>query len=372
MSAPPQPRRWSRLNGESLRRVLTLGLVAGLTVLGLESTGTLAAWTDSVPLSGTSISTGSLAAPTSLSVTQECRADPTPVRRPGAGGFSTTVNAGATNNAITIAKPSAAVTGDVLLAAITWSGNHQVTQTPDLTAPPGWTLVRRDGDNALGQFVYTRVVVPSEPASYTWTGLTSNKAGAIVAFSGVDTVVPVNASSGRADQVSGIATAPSVTTTRANVVVVGAFGLLNTQTQPAPTGMTGVWAGFTSTGTNPEISIMGAEQSYPTPGATGDKTSSAPGARTVGQLVALQPPAFPFATTTWTRSSSSWATGQEFRRSAGGTVQRQASLDATTTTQTDGPLVPATSYTVDVTATFQNWRSPTAPASFVARGCWPP
>ena len=30
----------------------------------------------------------------------------------------------------------------------------------------------------------------------------------------------------------------------------------------------------------------------------------------VGAIVALQPPAYPFATTTWTRSTSAWATGR--------------------------------------------------------------
>ena len=369
MSTREQPRRWRPPGTETVRRVLTLGLVFGITVLGLESTGTLAAWTDSVPVSGTSISTASLAAPTNVAVTQACVADPTPVRRPGAGGVSTNTTAGAATSSITIARPADAVAGDVLVAAITWVGNH-APGFPQPTAPSGWTLAIGKGDNALGQYLYTRVVQPSEPADYTWTGQTNNKVGAIVAYSGVDPVNPVNAADAQVDMDKGRSTAPSITTTRANVVLVGVFGLLNNVTQPVPDGMTGIWSAITPA--TPTITQRGADQSWPTPSATGERVSVAPGARTVGSLVALQPPAYPYSTTTWTPSASAWATGQEFRRSSGGTVQVQLTLGASTATRTGGPLVPGTGYTVHVTATFQNWRSPTASASFTARGCWPP
>jgi hypothetical protein len=86
-------------------------------------------------------------------------------------------------------------------------------------------------------------------------------------------------------------------------------------------------------------------------------------------LVALQPPQQPYATTTWTPSASSYATGQTFRRSSGATVQRQITLPSSTSSQTDGPLVPGTSYTVDDTATYQSWTSTTTASTFTARTC---
>ena len=180
----------------ALRLILSLGIVVVLVAWGQPDTRTLAAWTDSVQVSGATLKTAALAPPTSVAVTQACVADPAPVRRSGAGGTSFATGGG--SGSLVIPKPSGAVTGDLLVAGITWGGNYLSTF---LGPPAGWTLVRKDADNALGQFVYTRFVVAGEPSSYTWTGLSENAAGGIAAYSGVDTSAPVNASSGQVDSV---------------------------------------------------------------------------------------------------------------------------------------------------------------------------
>src|SRR4051812_43115763 len=136
------------IDSRSVRLLLSLGVV-----LGVAATWTTAAWTDTVPVSGTTVSTATLAPPTAMSVNQSCVSDPAPVRRTGAGGVSFTSGTEATT--MTIAKPSSAVAGDVLIAGIGWAGNWSGS-TP--TAPSGWALVRATGDNASGHFVYSHVV----------------------------------------------------------------------------------------------------------------------------------------------------------------------------------------------------------------------
>ena len=358
--------------GARRHRQQTARVIAVLLAVLLLLTGWVAR-ASAAPFSGTTqngvnnVRADTLAAPTSLAVAQQCVADPTPVRRPGAGGFSFT--SGNTSGSLTIARPTDAVAGDVLLAGMTWENEHT---TANPVAPSGWTLVQRNGDNALGQFVYFRVATASEPSSYTWTGRLTNAAGAIVAFTGVDTTAPVNASAGQVNSTNGQITTPSVTTTRANVRLVGIFGTLSTVTMSAAAGMSVIWHGSSSgTGSSGvQVTNMGADEVWATPGATGSRTATATGAnRTVGQLIALQPPLRPFATSTWTTSSSTYATGQVFRRGSGSTVQRQATLSATATSQTDGPLVSGTSYTVDVSATFANWNSLPTAVSFTGLAC---
>ena len=309
-----------------------------------------------------------LAAPTSLAVTQACVADPVPVRRSGSGGF--TFVSGTASGSLTISRPTGAAAGDVLVAGITWFGDH-ATYSP--TAPSGWTVIRANGDNTIGQFTYYRVVTASEPTSYTWTGRADSAAGGVTAYTGVDTIAPVNTSAGQVNSASaGQITAPSVTTTRNNVLLVGVFGIVGQHTFTAPSGMTTVWSGTSSGGgsASTQVSVLDAEQPHTASGATGTRVATASGgSRSIGQLIALQPPAKPFATTTWTPSASTYATAQEFRRTSGGVVQRQATLSATADSQTDGPLSSGTGQTVEVTATFKNWTSTTPTASFTVITC---
>jgi hypothetical protein len=343
--------------------VLTLAPVAAFALVASSTTPTLAAWGDSVTVSGTTIGTATLAAPTSLTVSQSCVPDPTPVLRSGGTSLATSAS-----GSLTLAKPSGVVAGDVMVAGITWFGNHgSFSPTP----PTGWTLIRRDGDNTIGEFSYYRVATSSQTTSWTWAGLTENAVGGIAAYSGVDNANPVNASGGEVDSISGQEIAPSVTTTRANVVLVGFFGLVNQTTMTPPGSMTPVFSGFSSGsgGGSSQVSLLAAQEGWPNPGATGSRTATAPGSRSAGQLIALQPPAFPHATSTWTPSVSTFANGETYTLTSGGNVVRQASLPPSTSSQTDGPLSSGTGYGVSVLATYNSWSSPTASTAFTARSC---
>ncbi len=112
----------------------------------------------------------------------------------------------------------------------------------DDTAPAGWTLVRKNsntGGASLTQVVYFRVAGPSEPASYSWTlPFSTAAAGAILAYSGLDTASPILAHSGIYSPNVSLIPAPSVTTTVGGALVVGFFGNNGIRSPSPPNGMT--------------------------------------------------------------------------------------------------------------------------------------
>src|SRR5438876_4076296 len=92
-----------------------------------------------------------------------------------------------------IAKPSGTVAGDVMIASISVKPN-----TATITAPAGWTLVRRM-DNATAQAsslaIYRRTADASDSSvtHYLWSTSGATFAmGTIQSFYGVDTTTPIN------------------------------------------------------------------------------------------------------------------------------------------------------------------------------------
>jgi RHS repeat-associated protein len=212
------------------------------------------------------------------------RGERVPLNAPGTYRSSSTA-ASAPITSIVVTKPAGVTTNDVLLAAI------NVDQTPTITPPAGWTLVRSDVNGTIQTLaIYWRAAGGSEPASYTFTfGAAVNAATAgIVAYSGVDTTTPIDVSGGQANTASTSVTAPSVTTTVANAMVVGFFGLDNDATFTPPSGMTERWD-LDVQGTNDEASEA-ADVVKATAGATGTKVATATVSDTsIGQLIALKP-----------------------------------------------------------------------------------
>ena len=140
---------------------------------------------------------------------------------------------------VVIGKPAGTVQNDVLIAAI---GFRPASAT--ITAPAGWTLVRRvdnngvgDGQNSLA--VYRKVAGSSEPSSYSWDVAGAfGAAGGIQAFFNVDTANPVNVENGQATAASLSHATPSVTTTVGNTMLVTAHTYASATTWTPPTGMT--------------------------------------------------------------------------------------------------------------------------------------
>ncbi len=198
---------------------------------------------------------------------------------------SSSSGANATAFTLDIARPVGIVAGDVMVSVV------DVRGTPAITPPAGWTFVRMDEiATTMRQAVYVRVVGASEPPTYTWTfSKSQTAAGAILAYSGVSTVAPVNAHSGAVNATAATTvTAPSVTTTVNGSMILGFFGITGIRSFTPPSGMA-ERSDLSATGTYP-ISSASADVLQAVAGATGDKVATASGSgKSVGQLVALRP-----------------------------------------------------------------------------------
>jgi Domain of unknown function (DUF1929)/Bacterial Ig domain len=218
-------------------------------------------------------------------VTLTVQAPPPP---PGSGitfrAASSAANGTATS--LVVPKPAGASAGDVLLASVAVRGN------PAIAAPSGWSLVRTDPRGTiLKQAVYAKAVTAAEPASYMWTfSVSKPAAGGIAAFTGVDTANPVNASGGQANLSATTVTAPSVTTTVPDTMLVALYGFAPLTGLTPSAGMTERWEVGSTPGTPSPVVSEGATALQAAAGATGTRIATAGKAvNSVGQLVALRP-----------------------------------------------------------------------------------
>jgi PKD repeat protein len=140
-------------------------------------------------------------------------------------GSSTTANSTTAGTAVTLAKPSGAVAGDVLIASITADNNPTMS-----SVPTGWQPIVNGLSTAGARvFAYRHLVAAGDPASYNWTLSSPQKWGAgITAYRGVDNATPLDTAVVTAVSTSSSSTSltlPSVTTTKANAVLIGGVGL---------------------------------------------------------------------------------------------------------------------------------------------------
>lgn len=200
-----------------------------------------------------------------------------------------------TSGNLTINKPTGTVQDNVMIAAIAVRPD-----TATITAPSGWTLVRKDTNaSAIPDQLntYSKVAGASEPASYSWTiGVNTGAAGGILSFSGVNTASPIDVSGGQ--QVIGTTTsivAPSVNTTEVNTMLVTFHCVTSSGTAGSawtpPTGMTeAVDISSESANTGESLGINYVVQAAA--GATGTKTAMMSGHNELfglGQILALRP-----------------------------------------------------------------------------------
>ena len=206
-----------------------------------------------------------------------------------AAGIAFRAASSSTNQATTtlvLPTPAGVVSGDVLLAGISVRGK------PTITAPSGWSLaVSNENGTAIKQAVYVHVATASEPGNVTWTfSKAGSAAGGIVAYMGVDAATPVDAAAGQSNGTSATITAPSVTTTVADDMLVGFFGTSRTSDIAPAASLSERYDMTVSTALKYKISTEAADESRPSAGPTGTRTATANGAsQNVGQLVALKP-----------------------------------------------------------------------------------
>ena len=192
---------------------------------------------------------------------------------------------------LTVNVPTGTTTADVMVASIAVRPN-----TATITAPAGWTLLRRVNNasaTASSLAVYYRVAGASEPANYTWTFSTSTgSAGGIQTFSNVDTTTPINVDAGQ-NTASGLNHAtPSVTTTVANAMLVTSHDFSSSATWTPPAGMTEAFDRASVAVPNAVgIAVEGNYVLQPAAGATGAKSATASNDADVGNahILALKP-----------------------------------------------------------------------------------
>jgi hypothetical protein len=211
-------------------------------------------------------------------------------------------------NTISVDKPAATATNDVMIATVFVRGAlADIRKTSVVTPPAGWTLIRRDdySIDVLGggstMVSYYRVATASDAAPFTWTFDTARLAAAgIASYSGVSTSSPVDAHAGKMSQLSAYSTtiaAPSVTTTRPNAVVVGFYGLHKgghiitppaAMTQRAQRTSPEMVAGPRPFASNLTFAIADELRATPGPTPNRDATATSPDTSVV-QLIALAP-----------------------------------------------------------------------------------
>ncbi len=159
---------------------------------------------------------------------------------------SAAASAASSSTPLVINRPAGTTAGDVLLASIDWTHGGGTTATGICTPPEGWTSIRKTlGGGSIRRVKETfyRVAGSSEPSSYSFpvagvgAATSVEAAGGISAYSGASTSAPVNAHGG--ETISGSLTeftAPSVTTTKANCLVVAFAGTHNTIRSFTPPG----------------------------------------------------------------------------------------------------------------------------------------
>src|SRR5437667_1919810 len=183
-------------------RALSANEFSGVSKTAALDQTSAASGTDTNPSSGSTATTtlanelliGSIAVEGPLADTFTTGGSYTPLTRAGTGivlpNFAST---GVRATSLTISKPTGVVAGDVLVASVDAAGGTGTT----ITAPSGWTSIRRDNSGTtLAKETYYKVAGSSEPASYSW-GLGSSNvraSGGIFAYANVDTSAPINAS----------------------------------------------------------------------------------------------------------------------------------------------------------------------------------
>lgn len=210
---------------------------------------------------------------------------------------STGVPTLANNNvsSVQINNPTGLAVGDLMLAFVSQNNPG----SPIVSSATGWTSVLTrtytNGTDTVGTSVYYRFATAADISngSFTFSFTSSRRsAGAIMAFRGVDTVSPINASGSQGNASSTSLTAPSITTLDRNTMLVAYYSFVQgSNSATPPTGMTEAFDIATGAGPN-GLTVEGGYGSQAAVGATGTKVATAASASVnIGALVALSPAA---------------------------------------------------------------------------------
>jgi MSHA biogenesis protein MshQ len=197
-------------------------------------------------------------------------------------------------SSVQINNPTGLVVGDLMVAFLAQNSPG----SPIVSSATGWTSVLNrtytDG-STVGTSVYYRFATAADISngSFTFSFTSSRRsAGAILAFRGVDTVTPINASGSQGNNASTSLTAPSITTVDNNAMLVSLYGFVQGSNSATPSaGMTEAFDAATGAGPN-GVTIEGAYAIQATVGPTGTRVATAATTSVnIGVLLALSPAA---------------------------------------------------------------------------------
>ena len=188
---------------------------------------------------------------------------------------------------LSIVVPTGTVAGDVMIAAIATTPS-----TVPITAPAGWTLIQAPTQTSATSnrvSTYYRVATASEPASYGWTLSTAHTgaAGGIVSYSGVDNTTPIDVSASAVTASALTHSAPSITTTMANDMLVTVHEYASANSWTPPTGMTERVDIASRAGNAAGVTLEMNELLLGTAGLTGTKTATAAANADTGATVSI-------------------------------------------------------------------------------------
>ena len=199
----------------------------------------------------------------------------------GPGGTTSCTAATSTgSSSLGITKPSAAVSGDVMVAQLT------VRSTGAITAPGGWSQIGAKAQDAAGpieQAVFWHRVDGTEPATITfsWSGGNADASGGIVTYKGVDPFIGFDQGGSAMTSMTSGGTAATgnsaglaVTTSAANEMLQAAYGVANgvTVTQSGGQGLVREWTVSSTGGTKVTSGFSDGVQAAA--GASGNKTAT--------------------------------------------------------------------------------------------------
>ncbi|HYN92736.1 MAG TPA: hypothetical protein VES42_02675, partial [Pilimelia sp.] len=265
----------------------------------------------------------------------------------------------ASGTSISIPAP-ATQAGDLLIAVVSANNFNGTTWS----TPAGWTSM---GGEASGWYqetrAYYRLAAATPPASYTFSyGDSSDAAGTIVAYSGVDQTNPISTHTYEVGEAT-YARAPTVNVARANSLFVVGYTYEGHVNGPTPTGMTKRGATPITGNSAQDLQVRVHDELRGATGATGSRTSTYPSGdgRYHGYSIVVQPPAptkDPTVSLSWPIASDTAVTGYSLVRTNGATTVTVPISGRATAAHTDSTTTATVAYTYELRSTTATaWRS---------------
>jgi hypothetical protein len=180
-------------------------------------------------------------------------------------GAGTAANNAAGSTTLVLARPTAAVGNDMLLATVTTTGAA-------VTAPAGWTQAGTTSASGVRTAVFWRGATGTDPTSWTFTLSSSQKAaGQIIAYSGVHPSAPIDVTASAATASGTAHAAPRVMTTGANRMIL-TIASVATNTTFTPAASTTERVDTAATAGAPTVTVEVAQHGQPPEAKTAQRT----------------------------------------------------------------------------------------------------